>query len=260
MHVYQRKALQRRTYLINTVIGGIWTAFTLITVAAALFQFIINSLIDEDYEKNITDIRNTFISTIAMLTAVIVYFTILRKRIGYFYEYLLFYDELTIEVEVDKCAKEFAKPLNIQNIKLNQQIIGMKDSHSSCYKLSIKSYATFNCPVEMPGTTRKKPPADSRFFHTNTIKKDGKISNNSLKDIVEQDTASGSDFIDCIVCFNKKVDSFFLPCGHSGACMECSEAILKSSSTCHFCRSVKYYIENLGDSESERAYFVEYHF
>jgi hypothetical protein len=47
-----------------------------------------------------------------------------------------------------------------------------------------------------------------------------------------------SFILDCVICLDHKVDSFFLPCGHSGSCYSCSTSLLTSTAVCHLCRKV----------------------
>jgi hypothetical protein len=204
------------------------------SVAIVLSQFIITSLADEDPDKIILETRSALISAIILFAIVIAYFIALRKRIGYFYEYLLFFDEVAIEIEVDKCAAEYAKPLIIQNYQLSKLIIGVKDKTSSCFKLCISNGERKIKTIETPRTTRRNSPVNSNFFHNNTFH--GEENQRKVSPLPE--VQFSSDIIDCIICLNKKVDSFFLPCGHSGTCIECSLAILKSTCTCHLCRTV----------------------
>jgi Zinc finger, C3HC4 type (RING finger) len=203
-----------------------------------LFQFIINSLLDEDYDKIISETKSALITAVILFAVVIAYFIILRKRIGYFYEYLLFFDEVVIEIEVDKCAVEYAKPLIIQNYQLSSLIIGVKDKTSSCYRLCISNGERKITAIETPRTTRRNSPVNSKFFHNNTFNEEDNGIQRKVSPLPE--AQFNSDIIYCIICLNKKVDSFFLPCGHSGTCIECSLAILKSTCTCHLCRIVQF--------------------
>jgi hypothetical protein len=62
---------------------------------------------------------------------------------------------------------------------------------------------------------------------------------NSMLNVQTQKAANSQmTLIDCVICFDRKIDSFFMPCGHSGSCHECALSLLKSTATCHLCRSV----------------------
>ena len=40
----------------------------------------------------------------------------------------------------------------------------------------------------------------------------------------------------CQICYDKKIDCIFLPCGHARACDECATRIKNSGQPCPYCR------------------------
>ena len=40
----------------------------------------------------------------------------------------------------------------------------------------------------------------------------------------------------CQICYDKKINSIFLPCGHAKTCEECATKIKNSGKPCPYCR------------------------
>ena len=176
------------------------------------------------------------------------YFVLLRRKITIFFEYLLFYEETVIEEEVDKCAEEYNKPIELAQYNIPEYIVAVK-SASSCFRLKNSLSTDDQLDTEEIQTDRlahKNSIIDSNLFQAK-ISGTRSVFRRSIdiglaKKIMptmNDNTMLKTTTIDCVVCFNKKVDCFYLPCGHSGICLDCSQAILKTSGCCHFCRKVE---------------------
>ena len=196
---------------------------------------------DIDLLKHLKSVRITMIQAFIFYLSTVVTFTIFRKKIIFFYEHLLFFDELVVEKEVDKCRIIYEQPIELEEIGIDKGIIAVRDS-SSCYRLMYGTidHHDFSEELVTANTARMLVPCDADLYRTNipTTHSSGSIEDDASVIETNRKKFLKDDIIDCIICFSKKVNCFFLPCGHSGTCMDCSLSILKTTSKCHICRSV----------------------
>jgi Zinc finger, C3HC4 type (RING finger) len=169
-----------------------------------------------------------------------IYFVIFRKKIGFFFECLLFYDELIIEAEVDKAAIEYSKPVETVIISFIKDKLMHAESASSIFYLCKGKIGTPHNILASPTPSGKlfKMKVLHKKFISFSSRKPNIDDINSMINVQNQKAGNTQVTIDCVICFDRKIDSFFMPCGHSGSCHECALSLLKSTAICHLCRSV----------------------
>ena len=158
----------------------------------------------------------------------IVYTLKYSRRIGYVYEYLLFYHDLIVDEEMNQAALFYSAPVHITTIKF--------DHPKYCERTERGLYRLCEEPLVIP-------PAESntlitlfksncnRGFYTSRNCANAIIPNKSVISLNECSSQ-------CLICFENPPDCFFLPCGNAGICSSCGTILLKNSSTCHLCRAV----------------------
>ena len=231
------------------VIGGVYV-ISILMFQLILIGYTLITVISDDYlllqPKEMVIILSV---GNAMSVAVIVYFAIIKLKIPAFFESLLFYDELVIEAEIDKAAIEYSKPIELVVTKFD----GKNQMHAVKTGPSIFKLHKGTCSI----INHYKPPSypqhktiglfnskikSSTYISAFGIKKkpNAKEINEIInkRSVKEPNNSQQSTMLDCIICLDKKVESFFLPCGHSGSCYNCAIALLKATGICHLCRQV----------------------
>jgi hypothetical protein len=235
--------------MINIVIGGVYVISILLCQLLLIGYSLISVISDDDLSIQPNKMMIVLSVGNAMSIAIIVYFSIIKIKIPAFFESLLFYDELVIEAEIDKAAIEYAKPIELVVVKFD----GKKPMHAvkvgpSIFKLH-KGTCSTNSNYKPPNYPQTKTCGlfNSKIKNTKYTAAFGirkKPNAREINEIINDRTEKDSDklqqsaMLDCIICLDKKVESFFLPCGHSGSCYSCAISLLKSTAVCHLCRQV----------------------
>ncbi len=157
----------------------------------------------------------------------VIYSVICHRRIGYVFEYIVFYHDLLIDKEIQQAALQMSAPIKISSRKF--------DHPKYCEKNESGLFRLCEEPLTAPQVEGKsilsmiKQNCEAGFYTSRGAKK-----------IVFPDTASKADETSqlCLICFDKAPECFFLPCGNAGLCSSCGLTILKTSGTCHLCRAV----------------------
>ena len=180
----------------------------------------------------------------------IIYFIILRKRLTYFYECLLFYEELSIEAEVERAATDLENPIDIIKLKfVDENLMNAKRNDSSIYQLYKgkanlkinKSEDKFNTISLSYSLFKGKSVNNKITSFGNEFTPCTDHIDNILNEHMElySNKYPQSALVDCIICTECQIDCFFLPCGHAGSCFSCGVSLLKTTSICHLCRAVR---------------------
>jgi len=231
---------RRLTYYI--VIGGVWFLANIGFTVALIFKLVISIITNGDDSNTLRkDTISLCIMGAVLYACTLLYFVFLRKRIIHFFEYLLFHTELLVEAEADIWQIRYSKPVEVEIANNNQNICAFKNG--SCYSLCSNTY--YNLISE---ENIKEPLHSEREYKCfqNKIMKGNirafrkSLDKAALQNILHESKAepAKSDMIDCIICYENKIDCFILPCGHSGSCQKCCLSLLKSSGNCHLCRGV----------------------
>ena len=181
----------------------------------------------------------------AFTISVIIYFLIFHIKIQVFYESLLFFDEVAIDVEIQKAAIEFAKPIELNIIKFdNSKPMHATKSSATIFQLQKGKYSTNNSTYHITPQKEMHGLFTSRIKSSATFGLRKMINVERINELIkihpDNDTSNAyqTSILDCVICLDHKVDSFFMPCGHSGSCYSCAISLLKTTSVCHLCRQV----------------------
>ena len=153
---------------------------------------------------------------VIVLIVISVYSIIFRKKIGYVFETILHQRNLQEEQELEEKLKTSMKPVETFSSPLMEKY---------AEKTTYGTYSLIDFPAIQ---SRSSITAIMFMTPKSTSKKRFAFENQDEKSIIK----------DCIICFAMMPDSFFLPCGHSGLCVECAQILLKTTECCHLCRAV----------------------
>ena len=163
--------------------------------------------------------------------SLIVYTMKYNRRIGYVYEYMLFYRDLLVDEEINQAILYYSAPIKIGTLKF--------DHPKYCERTDSGLFKLCEEPIQIPQIESNyilnifKPNCNTGFYTTRELT-NAVSPKNASSLITPVDNSSPL----CLICFDRPPDSFFLPCGNAGICCSCGLALLKTSSTCHLCRSV----------------------
>jgi hypothetical protein len=199
---------------------------------------IISIALDNNFNLSPDKLLVALISGSTIMVSEAVYFLIFRQRIVFFFECMLFYDELIIGSDLDKAAIEYSKPVETTQIPFPPD----KPMHaerlpSSIFHLIRGRADTSHIIHALPSQQLALENIHKKIVSFSQLKNndDKKLSINT-----DSPKATKATTVDCSICFENKANTFFLPCGHSGSCYPCSISLIKSTTVCHLCRAVYY--------------------
>ncbi len=209
--------------------GEIWLALlsAIICALTGLFLYYMHNTQPHPYK-----ILTLSILGVVLFLPLIVYTMKYFRRIGYVYEYMLFFHDLLVDEEINQATEYYSAPIKISTIKF--------DHPKYCERTDSGLFRLCEEPVQIPQIESSsllnmlRPHCNTGFYTSRELTNAIMPKNSVVSTVAFVDNSSPL----CLICFDKPPDSFFLPCGNAGICSSCGEALLKNSATCHLCRSV----------------------
>ena len=91
--------------------------------------------------------------------------------------------------------------------------------------------------VEGDGGHRNKNNNNNNNNNMEVTLKDNNNNNNKIKVVKLVDTSNNVLVGNCIICYDKPIQSLYFPCGHLNSCYECALKVYLSRTKCPLCNA-----------------------